>query len=130
MHRTNFFQSSSSGAFTRLVRKETTVLRSPKLSQDRGDLFHRVTAQILFACQRGRPDLRTVVSFLTKRVRAPDEDDWKKLVRCIKYIRKTLFLRLRIEANYLDQNHWFIWRVRLLLDPLPFVSNSMELKLS
>jgi len=85
-----------------------TRANAPKLSQDRGDLFHRVTAQILFACQRGRPDLRTVVSFLTKRVKAPDEDDWKKLVRCIKYIRKTLFLRLRIEANYLDQNHWFI----------------------
>ena len=63
---------------------------------------------MLFVSQRGRPDLRTAVSFLTKRVKAPDEDDYKKLVRAIKYIRRTKFLRLKIEATYLDQNHWFI----------------------
>ena len=54
-----------------------TCANAPKLNKERGDLYHRVTAQILFACQRGRPDLRTVVSFLTKQVKAPDEDDWK-----------------------------------------------------
>jgi len=46
--------------------------------------------------------------FLTKRVKAPDEDDYKKLARAIKYIRKTKFLQLRIEAAYLDQKHWLI----------------------
>ena len=81
---------------------------SPKLNQERADLFHRVTAQMLFVSQRGRPDLRTPVSFLTKRVKTPDEDDYKKLARAIKYIRRTMFLKLRIEATYLDQNHWFI----------------------
>ena len=39
-----------------------------KLSQADADLFHRKTAQILFVSQRGRPDLRTAISFLTKRV--------------------------------------------------------------
>ena len=48
------------------------------------------------------------MSFLTKQVKAPDEDDWKKLAREVKYMRKTNFPRLRIEATYLDQNHWFI----------------------
>ena len=81
---------------------------APKLSQERADMFHRITAQMLFVAQRGRPDLRTVISFLTKRVRSPDEDDYKKLVRAIRYIRRTKFLRLTIEATYLDQNHWFI----------------------
>ena len=79
-----------------------------KLDKETADLFHRVTAQLLFVSQRGRPDIRTAISFLTKRVKAPDEDDYKKLLRVIKYIRKTKFLRLRIEATYLDQNHWFI----------------------
>ena len=59
----------------------------PKLSPDRADLFHRVTAQILFVAYRGRPDLRTATSFITKRVKSPDEDDYKKLARTIKYIR-------------------------------------------
>ena len=63
---------------------------------------------MLFVAQRGRPDLRTALSFLCKRVKSPDEDDYKKLVRPIKYIRRTKFLRLTIEATYLNQNHWFI----------------------
>ena len=81
---------------------------APKLNDERAELFHRVTAQILFVAHRGRPDLRTATSFLTKRVQNPDEDDYKKLARAIKYIRRTKFLRLTIAATYLDQNHWFI----------------------
>ena len=78
------------------------------LDEGKEELYHRVTAQMLFVAQRGRPDLQTAVSFLTKRVRNPDKDDYKKLVRAIKYIRRTKFLRLTIEATHLDQNHWFI----------------------
>ena len=78
------------------------------LDEKRADLFHRLTAQMLFVSQRGRPDLRTAVSFLTKRVHDPDEDDYKKLARAIKYIRRTKFLKMRIGATHLDQNHWFI----------------------
>ena len=81
---------------------------APKLDEERATLIHRVTAQLLFTSQRARPDLRTAISFLTKRVQAPDEDDYKKLARVIKYVRRTKFLRLKIEANRLDQNHWFI----------------------
>ena len=79
-----------------------------KLDEERAALFHRVTAQLLFASQRARPDLRTAVSFLTKRVQSPDEDDYKKLARAIKYVRRTKFLRLKVEAHRLDKNHWFI----------------------
>ena len=41
--------------------------------------FHRSTAQLLFLSKRAHPDLQTLFSFLTKRVRSPDEDDWGKL---------------------------------------------------
>ena len=85
-----------------------TRLHVPKLSEKQAESFHRIVAQMLFVSQRGRPDLRTTVSFLTKQVKAPDEDDWKNLARAVKYMRKTKFLRLKIEATYLDQNHWFI----------------------
>lgn len=40
-----------------------------KLSEKDADLFHRITAQLLFVSQRGRPDLRTAVSFL-------DQNHW------------------------------------------------------
>ena len=60
--------------------------------------------------QPGRPDLRAAISFLTKRVRGDktDEDDYKTLAKVAKYMRRNKFLRLTIEATYLDHNHWFI----------------------
>jgi hypothetical protein len=79
-----------------------------KLDKQAADLFHHITAQLLFVCKRGRPDIQTAVPFLCTRVREPDEDDYKKLCRLIKYIRRTKFLKLTMEAAYLDQNHWFI----------------------
>ena len=85
---------------------------APKLDEKRAELFRSKTAQILFGSQRARPDLRLVVSFLTKRVKTPDEDDYKKLARAMKYIRRTKWLRLTIEAEYLDQNHWFMHRMQ------------------
>ena len=31
---------------------------APKLNKERAELFHHVTAQILYLAQRGRPDIR------------------------------------------------------------------------
>ena len=81
---------------------------APKLSKERADCFHRVVTQLLFVAQRSRSDLQTVVPFLTKRVQEPDEDDYKKLARTIKYIRRTMFLRLTARATYLNQNQFCI----------------------
>ena len=78
------------------------------LDQETVELFHHVTAQLLFLGQCGIPDIRNAVSFLCKRVKSPDNDDYKKLHRVIKYLRKTKFLRLTMEADRLDQNEWFI----------------------
>ena len=75
------------------------------LDQETAELFHHVTAQLLY---RGRPDIRNAVSFLCTRVKSPDNDDYKKLHRVIKYRRKTKFLCLTMEADRLDQNEWFI----------------------
>ena len=35
----------------------------PKLSTDKSELFHHITAQLLFLAKRGRPDLLTGVAF-------------------------------------------------------------------
>ena len=93
---------------------------APKLNKERAKLFHRVTAQIIFLAQRGRPNLRTAISFLTKRVREDntDKDDYKKLTRVAKYMHRTKFLRLTIEVTYLDQNHWFIDAVFVVHDDM------------
>ena len=83
---------------------------APKLSKTRAVLFHCVTAQLLFVAQRGRPDLRTAISFLTKQVGedTTDKNEYKHFARVAKYIHRTKFLRLTSEATYLDQNRWFI----------------------
>jgi hypothetical protein len=64
----------------------TVNIKSPKLSKENKELFHTVTAQGLFACKRARPDISPVIAYLTTRVREPNEDDWKKLIRMIKYL--------------------------------------------
>ena len=50
---------------------------APKLNEGGGDLFHHLTAQLLFLCKRGRPAIaiHTTVTFLCTRVKGPDHDD-------------------------------------------------------
>ena len=70
------------------------------LDQENAEVFHHVTAQLLlFPGQRKRPDISHAVSFLCARVKSPDNDDYKKIHRVIKYLRKTKFLRLTMEAD-------------------------------
>ena len=67
-----------------------------------------MTAQLLFLGQRGRPDIRNAVSFLCTRVKSLENDDYRKLHRVIKSLRKTKFICLTMEADRLDQNERFI----------------------
>ena len=48
------------------------------------------------------------MAFLCTRVKSPDNDEYKELHQVIKYIRKTKFLSLTMEADRIDQNEWFI----------------------
>ena len=81
---------------------------APKLDEPNADFFHHLVAKLLWVSKRGRPDIQTTIAFLCTRVKQPDEDDYKKLARLIKYLRRTKFLKLTMEAHHLDQNHWFI----------------------
>ena len=60
---------------------------SKRLDDDTAEVFHHLTAKLLYLCKRVRPDLMTAVAFLTTRVSQPDHDDYQKLARCIKYLR-------------------------------------------
>ena len=55
---------------------------------------------------RVRPDLLTLISFLTKHFREPDEDDWGKLKRDLKYLKGTLHLKLVLVIVYMETIHW------------------------
>ena len=76
---------------------------APTSKVERSEMFHQVTAQILLLAHCGRSNLLIAISFLTKQVQEDKthEDDYKKLNRFAKYMRRTKFLRLTIEAAYL-----------------------------
>jgi hypothetical protein len=79
-----------------------------KLNDDQKEFFHHVVAQLLFLCKRARPDIQTAIAFLCTRVQKPDTDDYKKLCRVIKYLRKTISMPLRLEADSLNIAKWWV----------------------
>ena len=82
--------------------------KAEKLSDTRRDTFHHLTAKILYLSKRARPDLQTAVSFLTTQIMQPDIDDWKKLSRCLKYLRGTRRLPMILGGNDEVDLKWWI----------------------
>jgi hypothetical protein len=69
-----------------------------------------MTAKLLYLSKRARPgtDFQRAVSFLTTRVTQPNVDDWKKLGRSIKFLRKTQDLWLTLEVGDKLCIRWWI----------------------
>jgi hypothetical protein len=85
------------------VRDEIT-----SLSERQATVFHNFVAKCLFLTKRARPDIATAVAFLTTRVKASDEDDWKKLTRMIRYLRGTIELPLTLRADSVPVPKWYV----------------------
>jgi len=77
------------------------------LPEDQARAFHHTTAQLLFL-SRVRRDIQTTVAFLTTRVKHPDQDDWGKLKRVLKYLLCTRSLRLTLFAESLSNIAWYV----------------------
>ena len=77
------------------------------LLEEQAICFHHTVAQLLFVSARTRHDIQTPVAFLTTRVKRPDEDDWGKLKRVLKYLNGTQ-LKLTIQPWKLDVVKWFV----------------------
>ena len=76
------------------------------LPEEQAQQFHHSVAQLLFLCMRALPDLQTAISFLTKRVKNPDEDDWGKLKRVLKYLKGTLHMKLVLTVDNMTTIRW------------------------
>ena len=82
---------------------------NPKvLDKEKKDLFVHLVMQGLYLSQRGRPDIRTAISFLCGHLTCPDEDDFKKLTRMIRYLRHTLYMCLVLSKDDTDSIRWWI----------------------
>ena len=73
-----------------------------KLNEELAEAFHHTVYQLLFVANRARRDVQTAVSFLTTRVKNPDKDDWGKLVRVLKYLNGTWFMKLILSADEMN----------------------------
>jgi hypothetical protein len=79
-----------------------------KLKQDKAVEFHNLVAKTLYSTKRSRPDTCTSITFLTTRVRAPDKDNWNKLVHLMRYIRGTHTMPLILSANGSGILKWWV----------------------
>jgi len=82
--------------------------KTTKLDVKTAELYHHNTAKLLFLCKRARPDIQTAVAFLCTRVKNPDEDDYKKLTRTIRYLRGSINMPLILEANNTRVIKWWV----------------------
>ena len=56
---------------------------------EQAEAFHTMVAKGLFLCKRARPDIQPTIAVLSTRVKAPNESDWKKLIRLMEYLNGT-----------------------------------------
>jgi hypothetical protein len=70
-----------------------------KIKQDNAVEFHNLVANTLYSTKGARLDTCTAITFLTMRVRAPDKDDWNKLVHLMRYIIGNRTMPLILSAN-------------------------------
>jgi Reverse transcriptase (RNA-dependent DNA polymerase) len=82
--------------------------KATKLDDEKAEIFHHLVAKLLYLSKRTRPDLLITVAFLTTRVCSPDIDDWKKLARCLCYLKDNQDLDLTLEASSSVLIHWWI----------------------
>jgi hypothetical protein len=78
------------------------------LNEKESDFFHRTTARLLFAAKRARPDLQAAVAYLCTRVKSPNQSDYWKLTRVIKYLRLTIFIPLVLGWDETGQMMWSV----------------------
>jgi hypothetical protein len=73
-----------------------------KLNEELAEAFHHTVYQLLFAASRARCNFQMAVSFLTMQVKDPDKDDWGKLVRVLKYLNGTWFMKLILSVDEMN----------------------------
>ena len=89
------------------VRGDDDPRRRP-LGEKQAVTFHRIVTMLLFLVVRPRRDCRTAVAFLSTRVKEPDEDNWGKLRRLLRYLKRNPSLPLVLKADNLGLVHWHV----------------------
>ena len=78
------------------------------INKERATSLHHTVARLLFFMSRARKDIKISINFLCNWVRIPDEDEWKNIVRVIRYTRGTVHLPLIPRADVLSVIKWWV----------------------
>ena len=76
------------------------------LNEEQQEMFHSCVTKALYFAKQARPDILPCITFLTKRVKKPDKDNWEKLAHMIKYLKSTEKLPLILSARDSDNLYW------------------------
>jgi hypothetical protein len=79
-----------------------------KLDMKRSEIFHTFVAKGLFLCKRARSDIQQAISVLCPRVKDPNQSDWEKLMRVMKYLNRTRNEYLTLSADDLRVVKWYV----------------------
>ena len=71
-------------------------------------MFHHVMDQLLLLTPKSRLEIQTSGNFLTTRVKQPNEDDWGKLKRVLRYLKGTGGLKLTLYVDYMSVVKWCV----------------------
>jgi hypothetical protein len=109
---TAFYKAEPKGGGTKTSAAPASLFKvdknCEKLNQDKDVEYHNLVANTLYSTKRAKPDTCTAIAFLTTRVRAPDKDDWNKLVHLMRYIRGTRTMPLIMIANGSGNLKWWV----------------------
>ena len=78
------------------------------LDKNKKESFCSMTVKLLYLVKRARPDLESLVSFLTMRVTKNNVDDWKKLKRGLTFVKNTIKDKIIIGAKTLTDLYTWI----------------------
>ena len=79
-----------------------------KMPKKQQEAFHFVVAKSIYLWKHGRPDIGTAVSFLTKRVREPDLDNWRKLDHMITYLTADRLRKWELQEDESKDLMWYV----------------------
>ena len=81
---------------------------SLRLTTEEVEQFHTSTAQGLFACKRGWPNIAPAIAYLTTWVWNPNQDDWMKLVQLMKFLKQTVKDWLTLQSDGARTYKWHV----------------------
>jgi hypothetical protein len=77
-------------------------------SKEKEKSFHTFIAKALFISKRTRSDIQPAITYLTIRVKHPNEDDWNKFVRVMHYLKSTIDDLLTLQSDGTRIINWHV----------------------